>query len=102
MKTTEEAIQFLKDEYDLISDYILNDLQPYDFNHLGYVKQIEPFGNHYKIAGSDDLTLFEAQDIEHEQEYKYSVLVGVEWNSNSKNKALIKLKSNLFWLIEFK
>jgi hypothetical protein len=97
----EKVIQDLKDNFDLITPYILNDLQSYDWQPLEYINQVEYFGNHLRIVNDDELTIYDLQDIEHESEYKYSILVSVHCQSNKKHKALIKLQSNLFLKIEF-
>ena len=97
----DKVIQEIKTDYDLIAPYILNDLQPYEWQPLKFVKQIEPFGNHFRIVGDEDLTIYKIQDITMEYEYKYTVLIQVGWKSNRPQKALIKLKSNYFLLIEF-
>ena len=97
----DKVIQELYTDYDLIANYILNDLQPYEWKPLKYVKQIEPFGINFIIPGDEDLTLFEIQDRTMEDEYKYTLLIEVGWKSNRPQKALIKLKSNYFLLIEF-
>ena len=96
-----KVIKELNTDFDLIAPYILNDLQPYEWQPLKYIEQIEPFGNHFRIVNDDELTIYELQDRTMEGEYKYTVLIQAGWNSNRPQKALIKLKANKYLLIEF-
>lgn len=98
----EKIINYLKTEFDLIAPYILNDLQPFEWRPIKFVNQIEPIGNHFRIVNDDTLDIYEVQDITMENEYLYTVLIRVGWNSKKMQKALIKLKSDQFLLIEFK
>jgi len=97
----DKVIQEIKRDYDLTAPYILNDLLPYEWKPIKFIDKIEPFGVNFIIPGDEELTLFEIQDITMEYEYKYTVLIQVGWKSNRPQKALIKLKSNYFLLIEF-
>lgn len=99
--TKKQAIETVKTDFDLIAPYILDDLKPFEWEHLDFVKGVEPFGNHFRIVGDEDLTIYKIQDITMESEYKYTLLIQVGWKSNRPQKALIKLKANLYWLIEF-
>jgi hypothetical protein len=101
--TNEKDIEKLKKDYPKAASYILDDLGPFDWKSLGFVKGklVHIKDDSYYVDEDKPLVVFTLIDSKIESNYPYKIFIGNLHQYIRISQALFELEKDVYWRISY-